>query len=116
MNKQIISTFKQTPKTKVGWAAFFLSVISILSGPILGISAAFIVPSVSEASSEVIGQLFGSSMIIILFGIIIAMTIFSIKAYRTGERSWAVILALVLSALSCLFWVFMLVGEIVFPH
>lgn len=116
MTKLIISTFKETPKTKIGWSAFILSLVAIFSGPILGISAALIVPSLDNAMGERIGQIFGFSLMIVMFGVLVAMLVCSIKAFRAGERSWAVMLSLVFSVLSVLFWLFMLVGELLFPH
>lgn len=66
MIKSTISKFNQRPKTKIGWWAFWLSVISVLSGPILGISAAVIVPFISENASDSVGAVAG-------FGLMIAM-------------------------------------------
>src|SRR5665647_780806 len=112
MDKMIISTFKETPKTKTGWSALILGVVAIFSGPILGISATLIVPSLDSAAGEHIGQIFGFSLMIVMLGVLVAMLVCSIKAFRAGERSWAVMLALVFSVLSVLFWLFMLVGEL----
>lgn len=116
MPKEIISTFRESPKTKYGKVAFVLSVISICSGPILGISAALIVPSIAKVVSERVGQVFGFMLMIVMVCVLVTLVFCSLKAYRAGERSWQVMVAVALSALTVLFWVFMLVGELLFPH
>lgn len=40
----------------------------------------------------------------------------SIASYKLGERSWAMWLGLVPSILIGLFWIFMIAGEILYPH
>lgn len=117
MSKAIISTFKESPKTKTGKWATGLSFIAILSGPILGVSAALIVPFVSKTSwGDKAGQIVGFSVMIAMFVTIIATLILSIKAFASGERSWGVWLALAFSGLSVLFWTMFIVGELLFPH
>ncbi len=116
MSKRIVSTFKQSPATKTGKAAFILSIISICTGPILGISAAVILPLLSDNISEMVGQIAGFSLMILLAFALIAMLVCSVKAFAIGERSWAVMIALALSILSVLFWAFMIVCELLMPH
>lgn len=116
MKKGVISNFKDTPKTKTGWWAFGLSLFSIATGPILGINAAFIVPFLSERVSEEVGLMSGFATMTISLIILVASLFLSIKAYRMGERSWAVWGALILSITSVAFLIFMIVGEFLFPH
>ena len=115
MNEHI-STFRQTPKTKVGWAAFILACVALCSGPIMGVVAAVVVPFFSLQTNDKVGQIVGFMAMGILAAVLIAMIVCSIKAFAVGERSWAVLLSLAFACLSVLFWTFMIVGEFVFPH
>lgn len=117
MSNAIISTFKEAPKTKTGKWALGLSLFSILSGPFLGIMAAVVVPFVEDQSwGESAGQVVGFSGMIVVAVALVATLVLSIKAFMSGERSWAVWLALIFSGLSVSFWIFMLIGELVMPH
>lgn len=117
MNKPVISSFKQSPKTKGGKWALGLCFIAFLSGPLLGISAAIIVPFVSKSSwGDTAGVITGFSMMILMVGVIITSLILSINALRKGERSWGVWLAFAFSSLSVLFWILFIIGEFLFPH
>lgn len=117
MSKAIISTFKEAPKTKIGKWALGLSLFSIFSGPFLGIMAAVAVPFVENQSwGENASRVVGFSGIIVAAVALIATLDLSIKAFLSGERSWAVWLALIFSGLSVSFWIFMLIGELVMPH
>lgn len=116
MSKEIISTFREKPKNKMGWWAFGLAMIIVFSGPILGMSAALLVPLVSNNVSERVGSIVGGSVGFLAVAAYITALVLSIKSYRHGERSWAVMTALAISILVSCFWVFLLVGELAFPH
>ena len=116
MAKEVLSTFKEKPKLKITWWAMGLGLVMIFSGPILGISAALLVPWLSKTISEKAASTIGFSMIIVMLGIMIAALITGIGAYLKGERSWAMWIGLIPAIIACLFWIFMLVGEFIFPH
>lgn len=116
MVKKIISRPKESPATKIGWWAFGLSAVTIMSGPILGISAAVLVPFLSTSVSEKVSIIIGASVAILVILIYLATLVLSIVAFRKGERSWAVLTALTLAGLETIFWIFMIVGEFLFPH
>lgn len=117
MNYQIISKFRETSKTKAGKWAFGLSIVAILSGPILGVSAAVIVPLINDlANSELIGQIVGFTVMAMTVTILVSTFALSIRAFTRGERSWQVWLALGFSIASVCFLIFLIVGELLFPH
>jgi hypothetical protein len=116
MANKIISEVKDNPKTRIGWWAFYLSIFTIAGGPILGVFAAVISPLLQRTLSEKTGSIIGFSLGIVVILIFIITLILSIVAFKKGERSWAVWTALILSILEACFWVFMIVGELVFPH
>lgn len=117
MSKAIISTFKEAPKTKTGKWAIGLSIFCIFSGPFMGIMAALVIPFIDDQSwGESAGQIVGFSAMIVVAVALLATLVLSIKAYLSGERSWAVLLALAFSGLSVCFWLFMLIGELLLPH
>lgn len=116
MKKPYVSQFKEGPKTKIGKWAFWLSLVTIMSGPILGISAAAFVPFIDDKFSDTASIVVGSSIAIVVVLIFIASLTASIIAFVKRERSWTVWLALVLSSLEALFWIFLLLGELLSPH
>ncbi len=110
------STLRDMPKTRGGRWAFGLSLGAMLSGPLLGVSAAVLVPFVQNAVGDTASTIFGSAVAVVVVGAFIAALVLSLKAFRSGERSWAVWFALFVSCLIACFWAFMLVGELVSPH
>lgn len=116
MNKVIISQFRDKPKLKITWWAMWLGLVTLFGGQILGISAALLVPLITKNTSEKVGSSIGFSVMILTFAVLIITLILSIKAYRHGERSWAMWLGLIPAILGCAFWIFMLAGELLFPH
>lgn len=116
MKKKIISRFRESPRTKLGWWSFGLSIGAIMSGPILGTFAAAIRPLIDKAFNENIGARVGFVFGGIILPIIIIDFIMSIMAFKKGERSWAVWIALVFSSISVGMLATLIVGEFVFPH
>lgn len=116
MEKEVLSTFKEMPKTRLGRWAFGLSLVTIFSGPFLGIFAAILSPFLTKTLNETTAIIVGFCVMAAIIALFFATLICSIKAFRHGERSWAVWLALVLSIIQSCFWAFMLIGELIFPH
>jgi hypothetical protein len=116
MKKEIISRFKEKPKTKLAWRAMYLGLSVFLVPPFLGIFAAVIRPVIDRASSENVGAAvgFGVGAMVLVLSVLALIT--SIRAYRQGERSWVMWLGLVPAILIGAFWIFMIIGEILFPH
>jgi hypothetical protein len=116
MKKEIISTFKEKPKTKTAWRAMYLGLSVFLAPFFLGIFAAVIRPMIDKISSENIGAAIGFSFgaIVLIFSILALVT--SIRAYRKGERSWVLWVGFIPAILIGIFWIFMIVGEFLFPH
>ena len=85
-----ISVFRDMPKTKGGRWAFGLSFGALLSGPLLGVSAAVFVPFVQDKVGDTAATIFGSTVALLVVSAFIAALFLSIRAYRKGERSWAV--------------------------
>jgi len=113
---QAISRFRDKPKLKITWWAMGLGLVMIFSGPTLGISAALIVPFLSKNISEKTGSTIGFGLMILMLGVLVAAMATSITAYRRGERSWVMWVGFIPAILGCAFWVFMIVGEFIFPH
>ena len=111
-----LNTFKDGPKTKTAWWAMRLGLATLLVFPFLGIFASFVRPMIDKATSETLGAAigFGAGA----FGIVLSISaiIAGIRAYRAGERSWALWLGFIPAILIGCFWILMIVGEFVFPH
>lgn len=116
MKKEIISQFRETPRTKLGWWSFGLSIGAIMSGPILGTFAAAIRPLIDKALNENLGATIGFVFGGVIVVIIIVDFILSIMAFGKGERSWAVWVALVFSTIAVCMLTALVIGEFAFPH
>ncbi len=111
-----ISSFGDMPKSKLSKWAVGLSIASLLSGPILGVSAAIFVPFVQDKLGEVAATIFGSLLAMLVFGIFVLALFLSLRAFQSGDRSWPVWFALFLLCLVASFWILMFVGELVISH
>ena len=117
MKNEIISKFKEKPRTKTAWWAMWLGLSTVLGGPmLLGIYTAVIRPIIDITISENAGQIIGfGSMIVALISLISALVL-GIVAFRKGERSWVLWLGFIPAILAGVFWIFMIIGEFIFPH
>jgi uncharacterized membrane protein YhaH (DUF805 family) len=116
MITNVISKFKEKPKTKMVWWVMGLGLSSILIFPFLGIFAAVIRPIIDKASSEIVGAVIGfGSMVVALILLVSALAI-GVRAFKKGERSWVLWVGFVPAILVGAFWVFMIIGEFIFPH
>ena len=116
MKVEAISKFKEKPKTKIAWWVMGLGLSSILIFPFFGIFTAFIRPIIDKASSEIFGAAVGfGSMIVALILLVSALAI-GVRAFKKGERSWVLWVGFVPAILVGAFWVFMIIGEFIFPH
>jgi len=116
MKKEIISKFKEKPRTKTAWWAMGLGLGAILGGPMLGIFAAVIRPIIDKASSENVGASIGFGAGFVSLVISVSALVTGVRAFKKGERSWVLWVGFVPAILVCAFWVFMVIGEFIFPH
>jgi len=116
MNKEVISHFREKPKTKLAWWSMGLGLSTLLVGPVLGINAAFINPYISSLSNQTIGLLVGLAIMAAALALSTTALIFGIRAYKSGERSWVMWLGFVPAIVIGGFWIFMIIGEFIFPH
>ena len=118
MKNEVISKFKEKPRTKTTWWAMWLGLATLLVGPMLGIFATVLRPMIDRASvnSENTGIAVGFSGGV--FGLILSISALAvcIRAYKKGERSWVLWVGFVPAILVGAFWVFMIIGEFIFPH
>ncbi len=90
---------------------------TILGGPmILGFFVAVIRPLIDKASSENTGAAIGFNLGIVLLLLSVFAIVTGIRAFKKGERSWVLWVGFVPAILSGAFWVFMIIGEFIFPH
>ena len=116
MKKEVISKFKEKPRTKTAWWAMGLGLATILVYPLLGIFTAVIRPMIDKASSENIGAVAGFSSMIVLLILSVSALVTGVRAFKKGERSWVLWLGFIPAILVGAFWVFMIIGEFIFPH
>lgn len=116
MKKEIISRFKERPKTKLAWRAMWLGLSTLLIPPLLGIFAAVIRPIIDKASGENTGAAvgFGSGVLALAFSVFALVV--AIRVFKRGERSWVLWIGFIPAILASAFWIFMIIGEFIFPH
>jgi hypothetical protein len=116
MSNEIISHFRERPKTRIAWWAMGLGLATFFIPPFLGIFAAFIRPLIDQAAGETTGMIMGFGGAICSLALSAAALATAIRAYRKGERSWVLWVGFIPAILIGTFWVFMVVGELLFPH
>jgi len=116
MKKEVISKFKEKPRTKTAWWAMGLGLGTILVYPLLGISVAVIRPMIDKASSKNIGAVAGFSSMIVLLILSVSALVTGVLAFKKGERSWVLWVGFVPAILVGALWIFMIIGEFIFPH
>jgi uncharacterized membrane protein YhaH (DUF805 family) len=114
MKQEAISKFKEKPKTKTAWWAMGLG--SILIFPFLGIFTAVIRPIIDKASSETVEAVVGFGSMIAALSLLVSALVIGVRAFKKGERSWVLWVGFVPAILVGAFWVFMIIGEFMFPH
>lgn len=116
MKNEVISTFKEKPKTKTAWWAMRLGLGTILVGPLLGIFTAVIRPLIDKASSENVGATIGFGVGVISLILSVSALVAGTRAFKKGERSWVLWVGFVPAILIGAFWIIMIIGEFIFPH
>lgn len=116
MEKEVISKFKEKPKTKTTWWAMGLGLGTILGSPILGIFTAVIRPMIDKVSSENVGAAVGFCLMVVLLVLSVAAIIAGVRAFKKGERSWVLWVGFVPAVLNGALWTLMIIGEFIFPH
>lgn len=116
MKKEVISKFREKPRTKTAWWAMGLGLSTFLIGPMLGIFVAVLRPIIDRASSENTGAAIGFNAGLFALILSIVALVVCIRAYKKGERSWILWVGFVPAILTGAFWIFMIIGEFLFPH
>ncbi|MCX6808823.1 MAG: hypothetical protein NTW50_04120 [Candidatus Berkelbacteria bacterium] len=113
---EIISRFKEQPKTRLTWWAMALGLATIFVMPALGTFAAVIRPIIDRVTSENFGAAFGFIFGIFQLALSLVALFFCVKAFKSGERSFVLWIGFVPSILISALWLAMIVGEFIFPH
>jgi hypothetical protein len=116
MEKGVISKFKERPKTKTAWRAAWFGLVTLLIPPMLDIFAAVIRPIIDRVSSENTGAAIGFASGIAALILSISAIAACVNAFKKGERSWFLWAGFIPAVLTGVFWVFVIVGEFIFPH
>ena len=115
MKKEVVSKFKEKPRTKTAWWAMGLGLSSILIFPFLGIFTAVIRPIIDKASSENVGAVVGYGSMIVALILLVSALVTGVRAFKKGERSWVLWVGFVPAILVGALWVFMIIGEWLIP-
>lgn len=117
MKNEVISKFKEKPRTKTAWWAMGFGLATFFLGPMLmGIFTAVIRPMIDRASNESVGAVAGFGSMIVALILLVSALVTGVRAFKKGERSWVLWVGFVPAILSGAFWVFMIIGEFIFPH
>lgn len=104
------------PKTKLGKRAMYFGLAALFIPPFLGIFAAVIRPMIDKATSENTGRIIGFGVGAAVIAFCITALVIGIRAYRQGERSLGFWIGFIPAILAAAFFVFMVIGEFLFPH
>lgn len=101
---------------KTTWRAMWLGLASLLVFPLLGVSAAVIVPFADRTAGAAAGAAVGFA--VAASGILLSVAAFvaAVRAYGSGERSWVMWLGFLPAMFVALSWALMIVGEFLMPH
>jgi len=116
MKVEAISKFKEKPKTKTAWWVMGLGLSSILIFPFLGIFTAVIRPIIDKTSSEIVGAVVGFGSMLVALSLLISALVIGVRVFKKGEHSWVLWVGFVPAILVGAFWIFMIIGEFIFPH
>jgi len=120
MTKEIVSYFGEKPKNKIVWKAMYLGLGSLFIPPALGIFSIVIRcitdPISMEGRTDYVGMSMGFGGVILALILSISALRVNVQVYKMGERSWVMWLGLIPAIVIGIFWIFMIVGEILFPH
>jgi hypothetical protein len=118
MEKEIISKFKEKPKTKTAWQAMHFGLATLLVPPFLGLFAAVIRPIIDKAigNSEYAGATMGLGLAFLALVFSIYALVLGIRAFRQGERSWVLWTGFIPAMLINAFWIVMITAEFLFPE
>lgn len=112
MGKEIVSRFRETPKTTIGRWAMLLGLSLLFIVPLLGIFVSVVRPFIDSVSNESIGAAIGFSIVILFIVVSLSASTAAFISYKKGEQSWGIWVGFI----PALFFIFMLIGEFVFPH
>ena len=115
MKKEVISKFKEKPRTKIAWWAMGLGLATILVYPLLSILTV-VRPMIDKAIGENIGAAVGFGSMIVLLILSVSALVVGVCALKKGERSWVLWVGFVPAILVGALCVFMIIGEFIFPH
>ena len=112
MKTPIISTFKEKPKTKIGWWAMGLGLGTLAGVPLVSLLTAVIFPAFAIEFTDATGRALGVSLGVFSLLVGAAAIVVGIIAHRRGERSWAVWLGLILAILTIVVWGLMILSDL----
>lgn len=95
---------------------FLIISVALVILPLLGLFGAVIAPFINKTVGQRISLPAGFILVALILLFMAFAIIFCIKALKRGERSWLVWLGSIPAFLVGLFWIFMVIGEFVFPH
>jgi hypothetical protein len=115
MEKEIISKFKEKPKTQTAWWAMWLGLSTVLTNPFFS----FLTALRKILFRIITGRIFFfDSRGIMAFSLLLAVAaiVVSIIAFKKGERSWVLWLGFIIAVFCFVFYVSWIIAEFLFPH
>ncbi len=94
----------------------WLGLATLFVGPVLGTSAAVLVPFAVRTAGNAAGDALGITVAVGCFALTVAAVAAAVRAFRSGERSWVMWVGFVPAMLAVLFWAALVVGELAVPH
>jgi hypothetical protein len=112
-----MNSFLAKPKTKGAWQVMWIGLLSLLVGPFFGFFMSVIRNVFDPVSyNPTTGLPVGLVGVFLGLGLSITTIVSFIKLYKSGERSLVLWAGFIPAVLVGVFWIFMIIGELLFPH
>lgn len=119
MENKSLRAFPEKAKMKLASWALGLTVTAIVIIPVLGLLASgmhrLFDPASVNPTRSILSQAGFSGMLLSAL-LSLAGAAAGVKAFQKGERSWMMWVGWFLALFILGFWIFMIVGEIAYPH
>lgn len=98
------------------WLGLSCLLIPLVFGVFAAVIRPLIDPASNQGRTDRLGLEMGLGLVVLSLVLVFFALRTSIRAYRLDERSWVMWSGIVPSVAIGLFWIVMIVGEIVVPH
>ncbi len=112
----MIKGILRKPQIQTAWWVLRLGLASLFA-PLLGVVNGFLRRVFDPGTvNGNVGIPTGFLIVMIAMALSLSAIVIGVRVYKRGERSWILWTGFVPALLVALFWTFMIIGELLFPH